>query len=304
MRQRIGMLALALAVVAGACGDDPPGLSTTAPPPDSTRFPVTVRGTEIPALPERIASLSATHTEILFEIGAGPSVIATDLFSDHPEEALTTEKIDAFNLNVEAVAALDPDLVILTFDPGDAVAGLMALGIPVLLFEPPGPVTLDEVYHEWSDLGTASGREAQAAALIEQFRRDIDSVVSEVPETVRSFTYYLELDTTYFTAGPGTLLDTIFGSLGLANIAGADAGPYPQLSAEAILDADPDYVFLADTKCCGQTAVTVGERPGWDRLSAVANGNVIELDDDLASRWSNRLLYLVSTVANEVYGIG
>lgn len=294
-------LTLTLAIVLAACGTDTRPDSTTTPA-EPGAFPVTVRGTEIPALPERIVSLSATHTEVLYEIGAGDAIVATDVFSDHPAAALETEKVDAFNLNVEAVAALDPDLVILSYDPGDAVSGLAALGIPTILFAPPGPTDLDQVYAEWVDLGIATGHSAAAEALAAQVDREIGEVVDGLPQTLRSFTYFIELDSTLFTVAPGSLLDTIFGMLGMTNVVGADAGPFPQVSTEFLLDTDPDFVFLADTVCCGQSAETVAERPGWDELSSVRNGYVVEIDDSLASRWSHRVLDLVIEVADAVYG--
>lgn len=295
-------LLLALALVAGACGDDDPVSTTTSP--DATGFPVTVMGTEIPAAPERIVSLSATHTEVLYEIGAGDAIIATDVFSDHPAAALETEKVDAFNLSVEAVAALDPDLVVLSYDPGDAMSGFAALGIPAILFSPPGPAVLAEAYDEWRMLGLATGHASEAEALVDRVSREIQDVVDGVPQTIRSFTYFAELDSTLFTAGPGTLLDSIFGMLGMTNVVGEDAGAFPQVTAEFLLDADPDFIFLADTVCCGQSAETIAQRPGWDELSAIRNGKVVELDDSIASRWSHRLSDLVSTIADEVYGTG
>ena len=302
MRKLVG-LALALLLLVAACGDDDQVLSTSTPP-DTGSFPATVRGAVIPQAPERIVSLSATHTEVLYEIGAGPVIVGTDVFSDYPAAANETEKIDAYNLSVEAVAALDPDLVILSFDPGDAVSGLTALGIPAVLFAAPGPTTLDDVYAEWRDLGAATGHIEETAALIDQVSNDIEGILAQTPETLRAFTYFLELDSTLFTAGTGTLLDSVFGLLGLQNIADPADGPFPQLSPEYIIGADPDFVFLADTVCCGVSAVTVATRPGWNTMTAVNNGDVIELDDSVASRWGPRLVDLILTISKEVYGVG
>ena len=295
------LLVLGLSIV--ACGDDDPGL-TTSSTPAAGAFPVTVRSTEIGELPERIVSLSATHTEILYEIGAGPWIVGTDLFSDFPAEANETEKVDAFNLSVEAVAALDPDLVILSFDPGDAVSGLAALGIPAVLFAAPGPATLEDVYDEIRDVGSATGRAEEAEALVAQMASDINGILDQVPETVRPFTFFLELDSTLFTAGSGTLLDSIFGMLGLEAITDPADGPFPQLSSEYVIGANPDFVFLADTVCCGESAETVATRPGWTEMSAVRNGTVVELDDGTVSRWGPRLVDLVRIISKEVYGVG
>ena len=300
MRGRIAILTLAVGLVAAGCSGDDTVTSSLAPA--SAGFPVEVRGVEIPSSPTRIVSLSATHTEILYEIGAGESIIATDFFSDHPAAALGTEKIDAFNLNVEAVAALAPDLVLLSFDPGEAVAGLEALGIPAVLFPVPGPATLDDVYDEIADVGAASGRSEEAGRLIERMSGEFDSILGDVPQMVRAFTFFLELDSTLFTAGEGTLLDSLFAMVGLVNVADPGQGPFQQLSAEYLIATDPDFIFLADTVCCGESAETVSARPGWSVMSAVVNGNVIGLDDGLVSRWGPRLVELLRTIVDEVYG--
>ena len=91
--------------------------------------------------------------------------------------------------------------------------------------------------------------------------------------------------------------------LGLTNIADEadpDGYGYPQLSGEHILAEDPSLIFLADTLCCAQTAGTVADRPGWSALTAVQDGAITELDDDIASRWGPRVVELVESIAAAV----
>ncbi len=297
MTRRIPWMLLALSFIAAACGGDG-GTDTTATAPD---FPMTVMGVELPDRPERIVSASASHTEMLYAIGAGQRIVATDLFSDYPPEASSTEKIDAFNINVEAVAASDPDLVVLGFDPGDVAAGLATLGIPVLLFD--APASLDDVWAQLEALGAATGQVDEAAALTAEMQGSIDRVIGSVPAGGASPTYYHELDPTYFTITSETFLGQLYGMLGLRSIADetSDAGfGYPQLNAEFIIEADPDFVFLADTLCCSATAESLAARPGWDALSAVSAGRVVELDASVASRWGPRIVEFLETVAAAV----
>jgi iron complex transport system substrate-binding protein len=91
-------------------------------------------------------------------------------------------------------------------------------------------------------------------------------------------------------------------SLGLVSIADgvAEGNDYPQLNIETIVSSDPDYIFLADTLCCGQTAETVATRPGWSEMTAVLENRIVELDDDIASRWGPRVVDLLTTVANAI----
>ncbi len=92
---------------------------------------------------------------------------------------------------------------------------------------------------------------------------------------------------------------------GLENIAdeakGAGSG-YPQLSSEYIVDRDPSLIVLADGECCGQSPATVAARPGWGDLTAVTEGSVIEIDDDVASRWGPRVVEFMRAVAEGLRG--
>jgi iron complex transport system substrate-binding protein len=188
--------------------------------------------------------------------------------------------------------------VVLSYDPGDLRAGLSALGIPTLLFAP--PVTLEDAYGQMRALGAATGLEAEAAALVAGIEEEVARLVAAAPSRERPLTYYYELDPTLYSLTSATFVGGLFGLLGLQSIADAadPAGTgFPQLSAEFVLAADPDFIFLADTRCCGQSADTVAERPGWASLEAVALGRVVPLDDDVASRWGPRLVDLLAAAA-------
>ncbi len=302
-RRVVAVLAL---LVAGCRAAAPP-----APPASATEgaraFPVTVQAANGPVTverrPERIVSLSPTATEMLFALGAGDQVVAADEFSNYPPEAPTTD-LSGFEPNVEAIAGYDPDLVVISNDPGDLEASLEALGIPVLL--QPAAATLDDTYAQIEQLGRVTGNVEGAAELVATMRSGIEELLAQVPPLDRPLSYYHELDPTFFSVTSDTFIGQVYALAGLRNIAdrakGAGGG-YPQLSAEFILEADPDLIFLADTKCCGQSAETVSERPGWAKLSAVRTGAVVELDDDVASRWGPRVVEFLRTVVDAVAGL-
>jgi iron complex transport system substrate-binding protein len=292
---------MVVAVAASACVGNMPDQRGGSARGD---FPVTVvaGGGEvtIPRKPQRVVSLSATATEMLFAIGAGDQVVAVDATSNYPAEAPVTE-LSAYEPNVEAIASYEPHLVVASDDIGDLSSSLQALGIPVLL--QPAAVTMEDSYAQIEQLGTATGNAAGATAVVARMRERIDEITATVPDFSQPPTYYHELDQSYFTATSDTFIGHVYGLLGLRNIAdrakGA-AGGYPQLSAEYILDANPDLIFLADTKCCGQNAETVASRPGWDRITAVRTGAVVELDDDVASRWGPRVVDFLELAASAV----
>ena len=250
--------------------------------------------------PERIVSLSATATEMLFAMGAGPQVVAVDSQSDFPAAAPTTD-LSAFQPNVESIAAYQPDLVVLAYDPGDLTAGLKALDISVLRYE--APETLEGIRTQMDALGQATGNASAALAASNQVAEDITVAVAGIEPQTEPLTYYLELDPGLYSVASSTFIGQVFGLAGLKSIGdGAEgaAGGYPQLSAEYILEANPDFIFFTD--CCGDTAASFGERPGWDGLDAVIGQRVIEFDADILSRWGPRIAQLVSDVAEVVNG--
>ena len=290
-----------------------PPTTTTRPPTTTTEattttteappaFPVEVRDSQgtvtILARPERIVSLSGSTTEMLFAIGAGPQVVAVDSYSYYPPEAPVTD-LSSFSPNIEAITSFDPDLVVVFYDPGDLLASLQALEIPTLMMRSAN--SLDDVWHQIDQLGIATGHQMEAADLVSSMQQRIEEILAEVPEV--SFTYYYELDQNLYSATSATFIGQVLGLLGLENIADpADEQGYgyPQLSPEYIIDVDPDLIFLADTLCCGQNLETVAERPGWSVLSAVANEAVVELNDDIASRWGPRIVDLLEVAAAAV----
>jgi len=303
----VALLALSLVLVACAssstvsAGGDQASASASA-----SAFPVTVDAANgsltFDRAPERIVSLSPSATEMLFAIGAGDQVVAADSYSDYPSDAPTT-KLSAFEPNVEAIAAYEPDLVVYATDPGDLERSLHQLKIPAL--EAPAAAALDDVYAQMSLLGQVTGHEADAAAANDALEARIDGVVQQVGDAGKGTTYYYELDDTFYTVTSDTFIGSVLGMLGMRNIADAAKGAasgYPQLSAEYIVQQDPDLILLADTKCCGQTAATVAKRPGWSNLQAVRDGDVVPLDDDIASRWGPRIADLLEAVGNRLEG--
>ncbi len=233
--------------------------------------------------PIRILSLSPTATEILFAIGAGDQVIAVDDQSNYPPEAPTSD-ISGFTPNLEAILALEPDLVVHSYLPEDIEQGLSNVGIPSLTQY--AAASLNDTYLQITQLGAATGANAGAESTVQEMQQKIDELMASVnvPDG-SSFTFYHELDPTYFSVTSSTFIGQVYAMLGLTNIAdeaeGAGSG-YPQLSEEYILSQNPDLIFLADTKCCAQNIETVSERNGWNVLSAVSEGKVIELEDDIA----------------------
>lgn len=304
---RTGLLSVLVAstLLLAACGNDDKGRAAasaaTRPSTPSAQFPVSVRAEQgevtIAARPERIVSLSPSLTEMLYAIGAGSQVAAVDQHSDYPAGTPVTD-LSGFRPNIEAIGGHEPDLVVLANDRDGAVGALTNLGIPTLLLS--SPDHLDGVYHQIDVLGAATGHPAEATDVAARLRADIDRIASS-RDRDDPLRYYYELSASYHSVTSDTFTGELLRLAGLASVAdGVDpaAGGYPQLSAEYILDADPDVIFLAYAGGDTPTPDAVAVRPGWERLKAVRDNRVVVLDADLASRWGPRLADLLRVVVD------
>lgn len=281
--------------------------SGSDPAPTGSAFPVELRPEGAPAVtleqrPERIVSLSPTSTENLYAVGAGEQVVAVDEQSTYPERAPRTS-LSGLNVDPEAIASHNPDLVIVESDLDGKLADALAeTGLKTLVL--PAPTTLRGAYDQFELIGKATGHAEEGADLARRVERDIGKIVSDTPKPRQELSYYHELDPTYYSITSATFLGQVYEKFGLVNIADQGnpdaAGGYPQLSAETVLQANPGLIFLADTVCCGQSPKTVAARPGWDTLTAVKQDQVVPIDDSIASRWSPRLVELVRTVSDAV----
>ena len=253
--------------------------------------------------PHRIVSLSPTATEMLFAIGAGSQVVAVDDDSDYPPTAPRTS-LSGLEPNIEAIARYRPDLVVVTYDPEGFVHSLGALGVRVLL--EPAAANLAGTYHQIESLGEVTGHKVAAVALVRRMRAEIATAVAEVPRFTSPPTYYFELEPDFYSVTSSTFVGQLLSAFGLRDIAdtakGASSG-YPQLSDEYIVKADPEIIFLADTVCCGQSARSVAARPAWRGIAAVRDGDVVPLNDDVASRWGPRVVVLARDIEAALWRI-
>ena len=320
MRSKLISLLAVLALFAAACADDDndtaaevdatsTSTSTTAPAGDEDHDHEADEDHDhesedsmaddeaAPARPERIVSIDPSGTEIIYAIGAGDRVVAVDDYSYFPEGTPVTD-LSGWQPNLEAILAFEPDLVVMGSN-SDIEAGLEAAGVAVALSN--APMSFDDVYNQIEAIGAATGNIGEAAELVLQMQTEIGELTANAPDG-SGLSYFHELDNTLYSVTSSTFIGAVYALFGLENVAdpadadGAAFG-YPQLSDEYLVDADPDIIFLADTICCGQSAETVAERAGWDQLSAVQNGTVIELNDDIVSRWGPRLVDFIESIA-------
>jgi iron complex transport system substrate-binding protein len=250
---------------------------------------------------QRVISLAPSNTEILFAIGAGEQVIGRDQVSDFPEEAKAVTDIGSTfdDLNAELIVSLNPDLVLAAeINNPEQVKQLEDLGLTVYYLK--NPLTLEEMYENVQTVARLTGHTEEAAALVDSLKARVAAVDEKIAPLSSRFSVFYELDATDpakpYTAGKGTFITQLIERAGGYNIA-ADLDGYPQLSLEQVVEADPAFIILGDARY-GVTPESIAQRPGWENLTAVKNGNILPFNDDLVSRPGPRLVDALEELAN------
>lgn len=297
--RRIALVAAASVFSLAACGGDGGAADTTVAAPDTTAGPCS-------GALKKILSLSPSATEMVYAIGAGDQVVAVDSLSNWPADAADKiTKISAFEPNAEAILGYEPDAVLISNDMNSITSQLKSVNPDITVWTGAAPSTIADVYDQINDLGKLTCHESEAAALVDTMEAGIAAALEGVAAPTGS-SYFYELDNTLYSVTSATFVGSLLAATGIRNIAdGVEAGnDWPQMNAESVIKADPSVIFLADTKCCGQNAGEVAKRPGWKGIAAVKNKHIVELDDDIASRWGPRVVDLVRAMADAVKSLG
>jgi len=291
----VAACALALVALVG-CAKPAEKPAAEAPKPAAS-FPVTItddasRTVTIKTEPKRIVSLAPANTEIAFALGLGDRVVGVTTYDDYPAEVTKITKVGDFaSPNIEAIAAAKPDLVLATTGvQADVLARLEGLGAVVVAID---PQTLEGVYTDIGRVGKVTGAAEKAAALVDTMKADVAAVQKSV-EGTPAVSAFIEIgQNPLYTAGPGTLLDELIVLGGGKNVV-TQAG-WVAYSTEQLIKADPQ-VYLA-TKGSSSDPASVEKRAGYAGLSAVKNGRIVILDDNLVSRPGPRLVLGLKQIA-------
>lgn len=309
MLRKTLILTLLLALLVAGCAPASP--LTEAPVSAPTSIPAAEALTEVPVadegltfvddagrtitlagIPQRIVSLAPSNTEILFAIGAGDRVVGRDEFSEYPEEAASIPSIGGSmgEFSAEAIVALEPDLVLAAeINTPELIHQLEDLGVTVYYLR--NPTTLEEMYTNLENVAKLTGNDV--SELIESLKARVAAVDEKIaPLSFRPAVFY-EIDATDpnkpWTYGPGTFGDLLIERAGGFNVGNVAFDPYPQLSLEQIVVANPSVIILGDAMW-GVTVESVQERAGWESIAAVQNDAIFPIDDNLISRPGPRLV--------------
>ena len=266
---------------------------TEEPAPDTSVTLVDMMGHEVtlekPA--ERIVALTASDCEIVYALGAGDLLVGRGEYCDYPAEVFNVPSVESGgNTNIEQILALNPDVVVMSSmaQTEEQVKQLEDAGVAVVVND---AKDIAGVYTSIEILGKLLGRDAEAQKIIEDMQAGFAEI--EANKLDGTQTVYFEvspLQWGLWTAGKGTFMNEIAEMMGLKNCF-EDLDDWAQISEEQVLERNPDYIVTI-TMYWGEGPTPKEEimsRPGWENVTAVKNGAILNLPNNELSRPIPRL---------------
>jgi iron complex transport system substrate-binding protein len=273
-----------------------------APAAAQTEYPLTITdetGTELTfeKAPAAVVTLVPSETETIFAIGGGSTVVGVDQWSNYPEEANSIAKIGDMKTNIEAVAALNPELIMANSSMnGDAITQLRELGYAVYATN---PKTYDAVVAKVEELGKIMNLQEKAGEVAKHMT-DVKQQVTDAVKGAEAKKVFLEFSPGY-TVGSGEFLDELITLAGGANIASSVAG-WHEVNAEEVITQNPEIIIYPDFGEEKSSILTAIEsRPGWDAIDAVKNKNMHMVTNDPLVRVGPRLADGLLEVAKVIH---
>ncbi len=263
--------------------------------------------TSLTAYPDKIVSVAPSCTEILFAIGAGDKVVAVTDYDDYPYDFAAwisagnmTSVGDFTSPNLEVITSLGPDLIFASGGvQAESVDTLRERGYKVLVLD---PTSVDGILKNIELVGNATGKRAEATALVNDLTSRINAVAETVANATKPKVYYetyYEI-TSSWTIGAKAWQTELIEKAGGTNVFGDQQMDYYQYQVEALIARNPDVIVLpAGGMGTGEQASldAVKARPGWDTMNAVKNDRIYQINHNIIERAGPRVVDAIEQLA-------
>ncbi|MCB4360158.1 cobalamin-binding protein [Quatrionicoccus australiensis] len=236
----------------------------------------------------RIVTLAPHSAESLYAAGAGTYLVGTVDYSDYPPEAKKVARVGGYSrLDLEAIAALKPDLVI-AWQSGNAavqIDKLRALGLTVFITQ---PNLMADVAVQLEQLGQLAGTQAVADAAAASFRQRMEKLRAANASKPKVRVFYQIWKSPLMTVGGQQIITDAIRLCGGDNVFGQMTKMAPTVSVEAVLEADPEAIIA--TGMGDARPEWLHDWDKWTRMTAVKRNNLFHINPDIMQRHTPRIL--------------
>jgi iron complex transport system substrate-binding protein len=277
----------------------------------ASKFPIYMTDTlgrqiTIKTLPQRIVSLAPSNTERLFAVGAWHAVVGVTTVDTYPPEVATVRKVGGFvpkSLSIETIVSLKPDLVLAAGAlQRPTIEALERLGLTVVAIEDPS--SIDEVYAAITLVGRLTGHEQEARRVVEEIQSrlaHVQQAVATLPQEKRVTVFYEVYDEPLMTVGRTTIIGQLLEMAGGINVFADLEGRYPQVSSEEVVKRNPSCILGHTGHQLALSPDQIGQRPGWNHITAVKQHCIRLLDGDTVARPGPRLAEALEAITRALY---
>lgn len=258
----------------------------------------------VPQKVEKIISTAPSNTEILMALGLGDKLVAVDKYSSDIEgvsEELT--QIDFRNPDVEALVALEPDLIIASGHNAegseDPFAVVKEAGITVVYI--PSADSIDGIYDDIDFISEVTGKKSEGKEIVDELKSEVGDIKGVGESITDKKKVYFEIGSTpaLYSFGKNTFLNEIIEIIGAENVFASEEG-WISPSEEAVISANPDIIITNETYIENAIEI-IATRSGWDTINAVKSKEVFLIDNNASSRGSQNIIKAIKEIAKAVY---
>jgi len=259
------------------------------------------RQVSIPANVKRIVSLAPNLTEIVYALGLQDRLVGDTNYCDTPPAAKEKPRVgNPVNPNLEAIAALHPDLVLATtsINRVDTADALEKIGIAVYTSD---PHTVRGMLDSIAHMADLMGATEQGKELVARLRQRLDAVQARVADKPLAHVLFVVQEQPLITIGQNTFIADALRWAGAESVIISDHN-WPQISLEEVLRLQPDYIVFASDQgdSSAHEVADLRKRPGWQGLDAVEMGHVIDISEEV-SRPSPGLVDAIEELARKLH---
>jgi iron complex transport system substrate-binding protein len=280
--------------------------SSTTPSAPTIQFPFTFkddagRSVTLPALPQRIVSLSPSNTEIVFALGLGDRLVGNTTYCNYPEAAKTVTKVGGFSdVDIEKVVSVKPDLILAAnIHVAKVLPSLQQLGIPIMVVV---PINLEGIYKDITLIGGLTGQARNAATLVADLRQRAAAVSAKTAayKGDKPRVMYVTWHEPLYTAGDNTMTGELIKLAGGDNIA-KDVDGYGTITLESVVSRNPQLIIVMSSMGSKKSFDFINTEPRLQSTDAMKNQRVFQVDSDLFGRTTPRIVDALEQMAKLVH---